>query len=202
VRELVNHLFKLLLLGLFPCPDGWVGTEVEVFLNKGVEINRSFRGEILVGNSVNAFCFGVAGWAANSSHELNVADNTVVVSVKILENTLELTWGEGNSVLFDTPLELLAVKCLIAVSVIFSKHLLQSVNATISQQNVSDFLQNLVWLFAVQSKDWADVGVIAATSKSDPASELFKIDLSVAVCVKPIEQCNHLLFRENATNCF
>lgn len=58
----------------------------------------------------------------------------------------------------------------------------------------------MVWGFTSQTKDWVDVGVVAATSEGNPASELFEVDLSVVVCVKPSEEGNHLLFRENATD--
>lgn len=140
MRELVNHLGKLLLLGLFPCPDGGVGIEVEVFLYKALKANRCITGEILVGDGLNAVGFCVADWAANSLHELSVADNTIVVLVEILEHTFELAWAENDSAIFDAPLELFAIKRLVAVPVIFSEHLLQSVNAAISQKNVSYFL--------------------------------------------------------------
>jgi len=123
VRELANHLGKLLLLGLFPCLDGGVGTEVEVFLDKALKANRFIRSEILVCDGLNAFGFCVADWAANSTHELSVADNTIVVLVEKLEHTFELTWAEDDSALLDAPLELFAVKRLVAVTVIFSEHL-------------------------------------------------------------------------------
>ncbi len=66
-------------------------------------------------------------------------------------------------------------------------------------QYLSNLVDNLVWCFTGYTKDWIDVGVVAATFVSDPTSKLFKINLAISVSVEFIEKgCQFVIVEHTA----
>jgi hypothetical protein len=59
-----------------------------------------------------------------------------------------------------------------------------------------------VWWLTGDTKDWIDIRVVSTAFMGNPASELFKINSSVAVTIELVEQSCQLVIVKHATNSF
>lgn len=140
--------------------------------------------------------------AADATEELIVGDLTVVVLVKVFKDALELRGAEGVAVLAKSPHELVAIHLLVAIVVHAAENdseTTDTVSAT-GFHSVQNLLKDLIGGFTLDSENWVDVGVVAATTDGEPCGELLVVQLVVAVLVVLVEDGSLLELREGATD--
>ena len=140
--------------------------------------------------------------AADADEEFIVAHLAVVVLVEVLEDALELRRAEGVAILSETPHELVAVHLAVTVVVHAAENNSEATDAVSATalQGVKNLLKHLIRGLALNTEDWVDVGVVAATTDGEPARELLVVELGVTVLVVLVEDSTALELRESAAH--
>lgn len=106
------------------------------------------------------------------------------------------------TVLTETPHELVAVHLLVTIVIHATEdnsETTDTVGAT-RLHCVQNLLKNLIGRFALDSKHWVDVGVVATATNSEPSGKLLVVELIVAILVILGEYGSLFVFGEGAAD--
>ena len=108
------------------------------------------------------------------------------------------------AVLFQNPLQLMSVQFGASVRVVTFKQTYKAMDPWKSScaKNLSDFINYLMWCLTSHTEDRINIGIVSTALVSDPAGELLKIDLTVAVSVEFVEQGSQLVIGEDTSDSF
>ena len=59
-----------------------------------------------------------------------------------------------------------------------------------------------MWGFTSNTEDWINIWIVTTAFMSNPSSKLFKVNLSIAITVKFVEQGSQLVIVEDTSNSF
>lgn len=59
-----------------------------------------------------------------------------------------------------------------------------------------------MWGFTSNTEDWVNIWIVTTAFMSNPSSKLFKVNLSIAITVKFVEQGSQLVIVEDTSNSF
>jgi hypothetical protein len=148
-----------------------------------VDIDDAIAGIVELGVShVHELLAELVHIAAHSAKELVEVDLSIVVFIKVFEDSLELRWTQSVAVLLETPHELSTVHFAVTVIVHASEDDAQAadtVHAT-RLEHIQDLAEDLIGWLTSHAERWVDVGVVSGAHHGEKGRELLVVKFAIA----------------------